>query len=132
MADDTDRNTDGRAVMALRPFEGIDPMALTGLEVLSLTGTQFNGSPSSVQESVTCREVANLGIAQRGTFVATGATPVAVAFAGLKSTMVISVSLNTTGGAVGARPTVQTITPGTGFTITASAGDTSTYSWIAE
>lgn len=97
-----------------------------------ITGTQFNGSPSSVQESVTCREVANLGIAQRGTFVATGATPVAVAFAGLKSTMVISVSLNTAGGTVGARPTIQTITPGTGFTVAATAGDTSTYNWIAE
>jgi hypothetical protein len=57
-------------------------MALTGPEVLSLTGTQFNGSPSTVQESASCQQVANLGIAQRGTFVGTGATPVAVTFAG--------------------------------------------------
>lgn len=107
-------------------------MALAGTEVINLVGVQPNGSPSSVYEPVTAQAVANLGIAQRGTFVANGATPVAVAFAGLLRTMAVTFSLNTVGGTVGAHPTMQTITPGTGFTVAATAGDTSTYNWIAE
>lgn len=107
-------------------------MALTGTEVLSLTGVQPNGQPSGVNELVPASQVAALGVVQRGTFVANGATPVTVAFAGLVRTMVVTFSLNTVGGTVGAHPTIQTITPGTGFTVEATAADTSTYNWIAE
>jgi hypothetical protein len=46
--------------------------------------------------------------------------------------MVVSISLNTAGGTVGARPPVQTIAHGSGFTVAATAGDTSTYNWITE
>jgi hypothetical protein len=107
-------------------------MALTGNEVVSLTGVQSNGQPSGVQELVPISQVAAIGIAGRGTFVANGATPVSVAFAGFVRTMVISISLNTVGGTVGAEPVVNTVTPGTGFTVVATASDTSTYNWIAE
>jgi hypothetical protein len=65
-----------------------------------------------------------------GTFVANGATPVTVANANVAITDVIMFSLNTVGGTVGAVPTVKTITAGTGFTVAATAADTSTYNYV--
>lgn len=110
-------------------------MALTplvGNEVLYVIGVQPNGQLSPRTEEATTAGIAALSIQQRGTFVATGTTPVTVAYAGLTRTMVVTFSLNTVGGTVGAAPTMQTITPGTGFTVAATAGDTSTYNWVAE
>jgi hypothetical protein len=65
-----------------------------------------------------------------GTFVANGATPVTVNNANVAITDVIIFSLNTVGGTVGALPTVKTITAATGFTVAATAGDTSTYNYV--
>lgn len=107
-------------------------MALTGTEVVDVLGVQSNGSPSSVLEPTTTGAIAALSVASRGTFVANGATAVTVAYTGMTRTRAITVSLNTVGGAVGAQPVVNTVTPGTGFTVVATAGDTSTYNWIAE
>lgn len=66
---------------------------------------------------------------RHGTFVANGATPVTVAAPEIKRNSLVSFSLNTVGGTVGAIPTIKTITPGTGFTVAATASDTSTYNW---
>ena len=75
-----------------------------------------------------------------GTFVLNGATPVTVAVgtgtglnnapAGVTATSMIFMALKTVGGTVGAIPAVQTITPGTGFTVAGTASDTSTYSYL--
>ena len=64
-----------------------------------------------------------------GTFVANGATPVTVVDAGVTANSIIVSTLKTVGGTVGAVPAVKTITPGTGFTIGATASDTSTYNY---
>lgn len=68
--------------------------------------------------------------ATSGTFVANGATPVTVAAPNVTATSMIIPSLNTPGGTVGAIPAVQTITPGVGFTVAATASDTSTYNFL--
>jgi hypothetical protein len=65
-----------------------------------------------------------------GTFVCNGATPVTVVAASLTATSLILISLKTVGGTVGAIPAVQTVTPGTGFTVAGTASDTSTYSYL--
>lgn len=65
-----------------------------------------------------------------GTFVANGATPVTVSAPALTETSLILISLKTVGGTVGATPAVKTVTPGTGFTVAATAGDTSTYGYL--
>lgn len=64
-----------------------------------------------------------------GTFVANGVTPVTVSNTSIAITDAIIISLNAVGGTVGAHPTIQTITASTGFTVAATALDTSTYNY---
>lgn len=56
-----------------------------------------------------------------------GATPVVVSDTGVTIYSAIFFTLKTVGGTVGATPAIQTITPGTGFTVAGTAGDTSIY-----
>lgn len=79
----------------------------------------WGNSPQSAQVRVTS-----------GTFVLNGATPVTVAAPNLTATSMVIITLNTVGGTVGALPVVQTLTPGTGFTIQGTASDTSTYNFL--
>lgn len=65
----------------------------------------------------------------RGTVTLNGATPVTVAAPLLTANSDINFTLKTVGGTVGAAPAVQTVTPGTGFTVSGTAGDTSVYNW---
>lgn len=65
-----------------------------------------------------------------GTFVANGASAVTVANAAVTENSAIIVTLKTVGGTVGAIPAIQTITPGTGFTIAGTSLDTSTYNYL--
>lgn len=65
-----------------------------------------------------------------GTFTANGATPVTVTNANVTANSVILVTLKTVGGTVGAVPAVKTITPTTGFTVAATAADTSVYNYV--
>jgi hypothetical protein len=64
-----------------------------------------------------------------GTFTANGASDVTVAAPEVNATSVIVFTLKTVGGTVGAYPAIQTITPGTGFDVAATAGDTSVYNY---
>lgn len=65
-----------------------------------------------------------------GTVTLNGATPVTVVNANLTANSVITFGLKTVGGTVGAQPAVQTVTPGTGFTVQGTSGDTSTYNYV--
>lgn len=64
-----------------------------------------------------------------GTFTANGATPVTVANTAVTADSVIIFTLKTVGGTVGAYPAIKTITAGTGFTVGATASDTSLYNY---
>jgi hypothetical protein len=71
------------------------------------------------------------GTTASGTFVANGTTPVTVANANVTPESAIVITLKTAGGTVGvSAPAIQTITPGTGFTVAALALDTSTYNYL--
>lgn len=71
----------------------------------------------------------DLGRLGNKTFTANGATPVTVAYPQVTANSIIVFTLKTVGGTVGAYPTVKTITPGTGFTVAATASDTSDYNY---
>jgi hypothetical protein len=64
-----------------------------------------------------------------GTFTANGASAVTVAAASVTAGSQILITLKTVGGTVGAIPHIETITPGTGFTIVGTALDTSVYNY---
>jgi len=65
-----------------------------------------------------------------GTFTATEGTDVTVVAPEVTADSVIVITLKTVGGTVGAVPVIQTITPGTGFTVDADSGDTSVYNYV--
>lgn len=58
-----------------------------------------------------------------------GATAVAEANTNVTANSSITFTLKTVGGTVGAYPSVKTITPGEGFTVAGTAGDTSVYNY---
>jgi hypothetical protein len=66
-----------------------------------------------------------------GTVILNGATPVAVADAGLSAGSIVLFTLKSVNaGTVGAYPNLVTVTPGTGFTVAGTAGDTGIYNWV--
>ncbi len=66
-----------------------------------------------------------------GTFAANGATPVAVSNVNVTANSSIVITLKTVGGTVSPSvPYIATITAGTGFTVTGTASDTSTYNYL--
>ena len=67
---------------------------------------------------------------RRGTFTANGTNSVTVANKLVTANSVILPTLKTVGGTVGALPAIKTITPGTGFTVAATASDTSIYNYV--
>jgi hypothetical protein len=64
-----------------------------------------------------------------GTVTLNETTPVEVADARVTANSIIVLTLKTVGGTVGAQPVIDTITPGTGFTVKGSASDTSIYNY---
>jgi hypothetical protein len=64
-----------------------------------------------------------------GTFVANGATAVVVAEPALTANSVVDFGMKTIGGTPAGAPFLSAITPGTGFSVKAAAGDTSTYTY---
>ncbi len=96
-----------------------------------MTGT-FSKCPfddASGKELLAFLAAHGINSAISGTFTANGASTVSVAAPSVTDSSQISISLNTPGGTVGALPAVQTITPGTGFDVAASASDTSVYNY---
>lgn len=71
----------------------------------------------------------SLPSAFRGTFTATGTDPVNVSNENVTANSQILITLKTVGGTVGAIPAVKMITPGAGFTVAATASDTSVYNY---
>jgi hypothetical protein len=66
----------------------------------------------------------------KGTFVCNGATPVTVTDSAVTANSAIVITLKTVGGTVSpSAPYIATITAGTGFTVTGTATDTSTYNY---
>lgn len=95
----------------------------------------FTGSPTSGVSLVFSAATAGITLKQgangrTGTFVCNGATPVVVGNTSFAAGDVILISLETVGGTVGALPSVKTVTPATGFTVSGTASDTSTYRYI--
>jgi hypothetical protein len=74
-------------------------------------------------------EASTLVVQNAGTFTLNGATPVTVPAPGVTANSQVLITLKTVGGTVGAHPQIETITPGTGFTVEGTAGDTSVYNW---
>lgn len=67
-----------------------------------------------------------------GTFTANGTTPVTVTDNNVTANSSVDITLKTVGGSVTGTPFVTTITPGTGFTVTSYAGDTSVYNYLIQ
>lgn len=66
-----------------------------------------------------------------GVFTCNGATPVTVTEPTVAANSAIIVTLKTVGGTVSPSiPYIATITPGTGFTVTGTALDTSVYNYL--
>lgn len=66
----------------------------------------------------------------QGTFTANGASAVTVADAGCTALSQYIFTPATVAGTPAGAPFVATITPGTGFTVKAAAGDTSSYNFL--
>lgn len=64
-----------------------------------------------------------------GTFTADGTNAVTVTDPLVTPNSAIIITLKTVGGTVGAIPSIKTITPGTGFTVSGTASDTSIYNY---
>ncbi len=65
-----------------------------------------------------------------GTFICNQAVAVTVVDGAVTANSAIVITLKTVGGTVGAIPAIQTITPGTGFTIAGTSSDTSVYNYL--
>lgn len=67
-----------------------------------------------------------------GTVTLNGTSEVTVANTNVTANSIITFTLKTVGGTVGAQPVVATITAGTGFTVKGTASDTSVYNYSVE
>lgn len=111
---------------------------LTGGSGVTVSGITLVQAKSAARYLVTYTAAATITmvgisfgfIPNVGTFDATAATPVTVSNAAVSPSSQILFTLKTVGGTVGATPAVKTITPGTGFTVAATASDTSTYNYM--
>lgn len=65
-----------------------------------------------------------------GTVTLNGATPITIVDPGVTANSIILFTLKTVGGTVGGGADIETITPGTGWTVQGTALDTSTYNWV--
>jgi hypothetical protein len=74
--------------------------------------------------------VGTLSVTTVKTFTANGTTPVTVNDPTVTANSQILITLKTPGGTVGPKPYLTSITPGTGFTVVAAAGDTSVYNYL--
>lgn len=105
--------------------------ATIGANLSAISGTSLtlsdNATFTTAAKGIVLKQGSNGRV---GTFVANGATPVAVLNSSVAITDAIIISLNTVGG-VGpiVQPFVTAITAGVGFSVAATTGDTSTYNY---
>lgn len=110
----------------------------TGVTVSSIIKAPANSSVRYLLTYTAANTITMVGndlsyFTSTGTFTANGTTPVTVANAAVTAGSIISFTLKTVGGTVSAtQPNVQTITPGTGFTVAGLAADTSVYNYIIQ
>ncbi len=87
------------------------------------TGTQITGIGAPCTTSC-------FFLLSSGTVTMNGTTPVVVAATQVTANSTIVFTIKTVGGTVSPNaPNVKTITPGTGFTVSATASDTSIYNY---
>lgn len=65
-----------------------------------------------------------------GTITLNGATPITIVDPGVTANSIIIFTLKTVGGTVGGGADIETITPGTGWTVQGTALDQSVYNWV--
>lgn len=129
-ADATD-NTVINALTAKRILFDINHLVTWSVEADgSLLGDATNGKGIKIAHLGSTLTLVAGANAKAGTFVANGATPVTVATTAFIAGSAVLISLKTVGGTVGAQPHLATATPATGFTVVATALDTSTYNWV--
>lgn len=108
-------------IVTLRLFDGTNTWIVGPARITVPVGGSFVYTPD-VQPAPL--------VTHSGSFVANGVTPVTVVDANVTAASAIVITLKTVGGTVGAVPAIQTITPGTGFTVAATALDLSTYTYL--
>jgi hypothetical protein len=102
----------------------ITPPSNSGATPGTLDNTAIGGSTPAPGAFST------LAVGQAGTFTLNGATPVTVAAPGVTANSQVLITLKSANsGTVGAQPHVETITPGTGFTVEGTASDTGIYNY---
>lgn len=106
----------------------------TGVTVSSVTVIPANSSAQYLVTYTASATITMVGLGVTnspvlGTFVANGATTVTVANAAMSPGSLVNITLKTVGGTVGSLPHLLTATPGTGFTVSGTASDTSTYNY---
>jgi len=79
--------------------------------------------------NMTYGELVRLQRGRAGTFTLNGSTPVVVANNKVTANSVIDNTIKTVGGTPAAR-IITSVTPGVGFTVVGTAGDTSTYNYL--
>jgi len=109
----------------VQPNPGAQKVTLTGDELVDILGVEW--------QTATVQDIANLAsnLSPVQTVTLDEDTPVTVANTNVTSNSIITFTLKTA-NTPGAYPTIQTITPGTGFTVQGSAGDTSVYNYSVE
>ena len=120
-------------------------MHVTGIDFLGLPNSQY-GWWSGTVEYLNLSGTGNLSLlvagrtlsvksgsnALSGTFTANGTTPVAVATTAWDANCAAIITLKTSGGTGPTMtPFVSSVTPGTGFSVVSTVGDTSIYNWVA-
>lgn len=117
--------------MAQRTLDTTENQASTiQLARINANFTELYASVAANTASITANGVSITAITPHlGTFTANGATPVTVTDTNVTANSSIDITLKTVGGTVGAVPAVKTITPTTGFTVAATASDTSVYNY---
>ncbi len=103
-------------------------MALVGNEIFYVQGVAQNGLISGQDFPTTTGSVAAAG-RTLGNFTIAGAGTVTVSNTAVTSTSIITFTLKTVGGTVGAYPVIKTITAGTGFTVSGITADVSVYNY---
>ena len=100
-------------------------MALTNTPIVT-GGAIKTYPPTAGDGATTVDQFTTTGF---GTFIANSGTHVTVADPGVTANSVFCFGLKTAGGTVAA-PFVDTVTPGTGFTVNSGGSDTSTYNYL--